>query len=347
MRAARSLRLAARLGVLLALTGISAGRAATTTTAVSGTFNGSQENACIHVSTFFYLADCFYSRHNQEIMGQELPWTGPTVNPVYYPIDSPHALPTFVPVPGDDRFEPPMTGELSVDDRGTPSPDDDLISGTLVVGPAARSVVVNVNELAGGPGGAPPRAVMTWSAITHTLAPSAVSRAAPNSHGGFDYVIAEQGFPERLCLTADPDDCYPSAGAGLTTDGQNAQGRWDGPATHGVTRDPALENNPGTRTTAVISDYRCVDNRGDITCPDHNVVWSKSAEPDPGVAGFNEGPGFDNLLLRVVTDEDQRVISAEGYWTNEYLIKGGPDFFNVPEGHDNSYQGGYLQVSGQ
>jgi hypothetical protein len=320
--------------------------AATTATPIEGTFNNSQENACIHVSTFFYLADCFYSRHNEEIMGQELPWTGPTVNPVYYPVDSPHAVPTYVPVPGDDRIAPPMTGELRIDDRGTDAPDDDLISGTLIVGPAARSVVVNVNELAGGPGGAPPRAVMTWTDIVHTLPASPVNTATPNDAGGFDYVIAARGFPERLCLTDDPTDCYPSARAGLTTDGQNAVGRWRGPAAVGVTRDAALENNPGTRTTAVINGYRCVDNRGDVTCPNHNVVWSPAEEPDPGVASFNEGPGLDNLLLRVITDAEHRVISAEGYWTNEYLIKGGPDFFNVPEGHDNSYQGGYMQMRG-
>lgn len=333
------------LGLLLSF--VAQAHGAVTTTAIEGTFNNSQENACIHVSTFFYLADCFYSRQNEEIMGQQLPWTGPTVNPVYYPIDSPHAVPTYIPVPGDDRIAPPMTGELTLDDRGTAAPEDDLISGTLVVGPAARSVVVNVNELAGGPGGAPPRAVMTWTDIVHTLPASAVNSAVANDSGGFDYVIAAQGFPERLCLTEDADDCYPSARAGLTTDGQNAAGRWRGPASVGVTRDAALENNPGTRTTAVINGYRCVDNRGDVTCPNHNVVWSPSAEPAPGIASFNEGPGLDNLLLRVVTDGSNRVISAEGYWTNEYLIKGGPEFFNVPEGHDNSYQGGYMQMRGQ
>ena len=44
---------------------------------------------------------------------------------------------------------------------------DDLISGQLVVGPAARSVVSNINSQAGRP----PRLVEKWQAIRHTLAP--------------------------------------------------------------------------------------------------------------------------------------------------------------------------------
>lgn len=313
-------------------------------TDVQGTFNNSQENACIHVSTFFYLTDCFYSRHKEEVVGQKLPWTGPTVNPVYFAVGSEHAVPTYEPVVGDDRISPTMHGTLVIDDQNTASPDDDTISGSLIVGPAARSVVVNVNELAGGTGGAPPRAVMTWEKITHTLEPIGFHRAAANSLGGYDYEIASKGFPSRLCLLSDPDDCYPSARAGRTTDGQNAEGRWNGPATFGVTRDTEMEGNVGASTTARISGYRCVDNRGDITCPQHNVVWSTGAEPEPGSRNQNEGPGLDNLLLRVVTQRGGQIVSVEGYWTNEYYIAGGPKFFQVKDGHDNSYQGGFMQL---
>ena len=336
----RGLIISAFIGCM-SISTASAGQVATD---VQGTFNNSQENACIHVSTFFYLTDCFYSRLNEEIAGQKLTWTGPTVNPVYYPVDSEHADPTYVPELGDDRLAPPMEGSLVIDDNNTPAPDDDQISGTLVVGPAARSVVVNVNELAGGTGGAPPRAIMTWEKITHTLEATQFDRASENSLGGYDYEIASKGFPERLCLLADPDDCYPSAKAGKTTDGQNAAGRWNGPAKFGVTGDTELEGNVGAHTTAIISGYRCVDNRGDITCPAHNVVWSESAEPDPGSRNQNEGPGLDNLLLKVVTKKGGAIVSVEGYWTNEYYIAGGPGFFQVKDGHDNSYQGGFMQL---
>ncbi|MEC9374741.1 MAG: hypothetical protein VYA80_00045 [Pseudomonadota bacterium] len=320
--------------------------AVNTSTKVSGTFNNSQENACIHVSKFYFLTDCFYSRLNAEVGGQKLPWTGPTVNPVYYEAGSENANPRYIPVPGDERISPKMDGTITIDDQGTEDFNDDTISAEWFVGPAARSVVVNVNELAGGPGGAPPRAVMSWSKITHILSPTIVDSSADNEWGGATYVIASKGFPERLCRNEDPEDCYPSAYAGLTTNGQTDEGNWNGPKTVGVTRDTEMEGNVGASTFAEISDYKCVDNRQQITCPDHNVVWSQSEEPKIGAVDGNEGPGFDNLLLRVATNSNNQVISAEGYWTNEYFILGGPKFFQVAEGHDNSYQGGYLDLRG-
>ena len=315
------------------------------TTPVSGTFNNSQENACIHVSTFYFLTDCFYARQNEQLAGQSLPWTGPTVNPVYYAVNSEHAVPAYVPVPGDDRIAPPMSGTIAIDDRGTPDGMDDTIEAELQVGPAARSVVVNVNELVGGPAGAPPRAVMKWSSIDHVMQATQVDEAMPNDAGGFDYVIASKGFPRLLCRVEDPDDCFPSALAGLTVDGQAAEGTWDGPSPVGLTRDTAMAGNIGASTTAVMHDRACNDNRGDVTCPNHNVVWSASEEPPPGTRNLSEGPGLDNLLLKITTGGDGRVLSLQGFWTNEYRIAAGPPTFQVPEGHNNSWQGGYMQLT--
>lgn len=313
-------------------------------TVVSGSFNSSQENACIHVSIFFYLSDCSYTRSRAELAGQALPWVGPTVNPVYYAPGSPHATPDYTPVPGDDRIAPSLGGTLVIDDHGTRDGGDDSIAGTLVVGPAARSLVANVNELAGGPAGRPPRAVISWSEVTHTLAPTRVSSATRNAAGGFDYVIGSKGFPERLCRVADPADCFPSAQAPKTTDGQKAEAAWAAPARIGITRDSAMDGNEGARTTAVMAGYHCTDNRGGITCPSHNVVWRNTEEPAPGARNLSEAPGFDNLLLRVVTDARGRVISVRGFWTQEYRIDAGPDAFQVPAGHDNSWQGAYFEL---
>ena len=47
-------------------------RARVVETKVRGTFNAPQENACIHVSTFFYLTDCTYTRAHPEVGGQPL-----------------------------------------------------------------------------------------------------------------------------------------------------------------------------------------------------------------------------------------------------------------------------------
>lgn len=341
---AKSLGIVAALAVAAAWSAAAGARVVETP--VAGTFNASQENACIHVSTFFYLTDCSYARTNGSVGGQSLPWTGPTVNPVYYARGSAHAAPTYVPVPGDDRIAPSLEGTLRIDDRGTADATDDLISGTLVVGPAARSVVANVNELAGGPAGRPPRSVISWSSMTHTLAPTPVSSATTNAQGGVDYVIASKGFPTRICRTADPKDCFPSALAPKTTDGQKGEGVWAAPGNVGITRDTAMDGNEGARTTALMVDYECTDNRGGITCPSHNVVWRNAEEPKPGSRNLSEGPGLDNLLLRLSTDAKSRVVNAEGFWTNEYRIDAGPGTLQVPEGHDNSWQGGYLQVTG-
>ena len=320
-------------------------QAGTVTTTVDGQFNNSQENACIHVSRFYYLTDCSYARTFPELLGNELPWTGPTVNPIYYVPGSPETDPNYEPFAGDARIAPRLSGTLTIDDRGTPDPNDDLISGDLEVGPAARNVVANVNELT-GPGARAPRTVITWSRITHTLEPTAVHTATSNDHGGYDYVIGSKGFPIRLCRTEDGADCFPSARAPKTTDGQDVEDVWNGPATVGLTREEAMDGNIGAKTDAFMHDYSCVDNRDGVTCPSHNVVWRNAEEPAPGDRGQSEAPGLDNLLLKVVTDQSGRILTAEGFWTQEYFLAAGPASMNVPDGHNNSWQGGYLSVEG-
>jgi hypothetical protein len=319
--------------MLSGLAMITQAQAAATTTALGGTFNNSQDNACIQVSLFYFLADCSYGRSRAVIAGHELPWVGPTVNPVYFAPDSSHAVPGYSPKPGDDRIKPGMTGTLTIDDRGTRQGEDDLISGDLIVGPAARSVVSNINSQAGKP----PRVVEKWLAIRHTLTPTAVNFATINDAGGFDYVIGQRGFPALLCRAADPADCYTSAYAPKTTDGPSGAGVWAAPPADGigVERAPAWAGgNPGATTTAVFEGYSCADDSGGKECLHANVAWGSDAED----------PGLDNLLLKVSTDRKGRVLSVRGFWTNEYNIVGGPAGFQVPDGEDNSWQGGYLQL---
>jgi hypothetical protein len=142
----------------------------------------------------------------------------------------------------------------------------------------------------------------------------------------------------------DPKDCFPSARAPKTADGPTKH-VWAAPAKIGITRETAIDGNPGARTTAEMIDYQCVDNRKGIVCPEHNVVWRNGREPAPGERNISEAPGFDNLLLRVRTDAKGKIRSVEGFWTQEYSLEAGPASLNVPEGHDNSWQGGFLQLS--
>ncbi|MBN8280166.1 MAG: hypothetical protein J0M16_06130 [Gammaproteobacteria bacterium] len=297
--------------------------AGTTSTRLAGTFNNGQDNACIQVSLFFYLADCSYARSRASVGGQELPWVGPTVNPVYFAPDSPHAVPAYIPKPGDDRISPALTGTLAIDARhleanGIP---------TVCVGSALDILQA----------GRPPRLVEKWQAIRHTLAPTAVDFATPNDAGGTDYVIGKRGFPTLLCRKADPADCYTSAYAARTTDGPAGEGTWAAPPADGigVERAPVWGGgNPGATTTAEFVGHSCADQSGGNECAHANVAWGSD----------HEDPGLDNLLLKIVTDKRHRIRSVQGFWTNEYYIQGGPEAFQVPEGQDNSWQGGYLQL---
>ena len=199
--------------IVAAVTSIAAapaiGIAAQTSTRVSGQFNNSQENACIHVSKFFYLTDCMYTWSHFKIGGNPLPWTGPTVNPVYFARESPHAVPTYIPVAGDDRIAPTMEGTLTIDDRGTTRPGGrhgERRRSWSVRRPDRRRQRQRARRRSRG---TPPRAVISWSSITHTLAPTAVTTAEPDGKGGMVYVIASKGFPERLCRKADPYRLLP------------------------------------------------------------------------------------------------------------------------------------------
>ena len=303
-------------------------------TTVSGHLNGTQENACIHMTPFVFGADCTYARSLPELAGAELPWVGPTVNPVYFTKGSVHADPDYIPVPGDDRIAPTLDGVIAVDDR---------LSARLVVGPAARSVVTNVNELRGGVGGAPPRAVQQWDSLTHTVAPVTVNFAEPNAHGGFDYVVGEQGFPTLICMKNDPEDCFTSENAPTTVGGMGHAGRWKEPGSLPNVRDPALGGiyggNPGTVSVGEFMGMTCQDNRDGAACKDGIVVWDTE--------GKGEDSSWDNLLLKVSTDSEAKVIEAAGFWTNEYYIPGVPANFELSEQeHNNSWQGGYLTVKG-
>jgi hypothetical protein len=172
-----------------------------------------------------------------------------------------------------------------------------------------------------------------------------VTTAAPDGDGGTVYIIGSKGFPERLCRKEDPSDCFPSARAPRTGDGPNVH-QWAGPARIGITRDTAIDGNVGGNTTAVMADYTCADNRGGIVCPQQLVVWRNDREPAPGERHVSEAPGLDNLLLRIRVDAGRRIRSVEGFWTQEFSMDSGPPHLNVPAGHDNSWQGGFLQLTG-
>lgn len=306
-----------------------ASRAEPSATELEGTFNGSQENGCIRVSLFYYRVDCSYENDHPAIDGIAIPWVGPTVNTVYYRPGSPETRLTHVPAAGDARITPALRGMLMIDDRGTESPDDDTISGTLVVGPAARNLVTRASandKLL--------RVIESWDEVIHTLSPTAVTSARRLADGGIEYVIATKGFPNRLCRKADGQDCFPSAAASEAMDGKWGADTWTAPGSAPIGRSPALGGNIGAQTTAVMGGYGCIDNTGGTECRRGISVWGSTVED----------PGLDNLLLRVGSDSHGHVTSVEGFWTQEYRVGGGPPVLQSPPDQDNSWLGGRLTL---
>ena len=320
---------------LLAIAALSLGwlstplMARTTDTAVSGALSPA-ENGCLLVSAFYYGVDCSYTGEMAGTAAKPLPWVGPTLGPVYVAPNDPRGVPSYTPGDNEPAFAPPLTGTLTIDDRGTPGGDDDVLSGTLTVGAAMRSHVSRINDKS-----PPQRVVESWNRIVHTLAPTIVNGAAANNDGGYDYVIAAKGLPRRLCRKAKVQDCFPSAAAPLMTDGKWGAGTWAGPGAVPLGRSPAFGANGGARTTAVIEEYRCSDTAQGTLCGRGIDLW-----------GGPEDPGWDNLLLTVSIDRTGRVLRAEGYWMEEYRVDAGPLSLRGPTGKDNSWLSGYLVLTG-
>jgi hypothetical protein len=300
------------------------------TSPVAGTFNDPQENGCAIVSAFYFRVDCSYSQRLPAAAGRALPWVGPAISAVYYPIDSPHAAPRYTPTPGDDRIALPLSGSVTIDDQGTPDATDDTIAAAFVIGPAARHT-----QTRGGKGAPLTRIVESWDRITHRMAPTRVHAATGNARGGWDYVIATHGMPDRLCATNRESGCYPSAAAPAVAEGQWGAEFWTGPARTGVTRSPLLDANPGRTTTAEFDGYRC-----------QSLVPGDACTTGVGLWGLPGKEGLSNLLLRIATDGQRRVHEVTGFWTVEYRLNAGPPNLAGEHGEDNSWHGGYLQATG-
>jgi len=299
------------------------------TTTVSGTFNRSQENGCVLVSAFYYRVDCSYNHHRKKLSEKDALWVGPTANPVYYQRNSVQALPNYTPEPDDERIAPTVSGTFTVDNQDTLRGEDDVVSGALVVGPAARNIITRSSAKSGII-----RAIESWESIQHTMDSTPVNMATPNEVGGFDYVIGTKGFPKRICRKEDSADCFPSAYAPLTTDGQWGADVWSAPGDIPIGRDVALGGNVGAATSAVFVGYLCIDGSAGKDCANGVGVWGAAANQ-----------GLDNLVLQISTDEKGNVIQAHGYWTNEYRVGVGPAELQSPDGGNDSWLGGYLEVT--
>jgi hypothetical protein len=289
---------------------------------------GTQENGCIRAALSFFRADCSYEYAHPTLDDQPVPWLGPTAEAVYYEQNDAAHGPTVAPRVSDSRRAPSLEADLRRDDRGTADPADDQFSGSLRVGPAARSVSSRTSGAV-----RLSRVVERWRAVRHEMSSASVTSARLDADGGITYTIASLGFPKRLCARLDPTDCFPSGNAAGTSEGKWGAGFWAPTMTAPIGRSPALGGNVGARTVATFEDYRCEDNASGAECAQGITVW-----------GAREDPGWDNLLLLIRTDQRGKVRGVAGYWTQEYRLgQARPDLI-TPIDQDDSWMGGYFEL---
>lgn len=353
---------------------------APTTTLVEGNLSKA-ENTCVSPAQFFqftYFQLCSYSggvdiaavvtsapsldHHN---------WMGPLNSGGFYAqnfLDSPRVDGGYSgSTLADGKIALPITGELVIEDSGTPMPEDDRVRGTLVIGTGERGVNTNDGW-----------AVERFDSITHTLPTTQVSSAMANAFGGYDYVIGSAGFPLLLESAAGP---FPSEEASVLGDNPippdfNA---WEvsagGNITLPVYQSPPLggftphsveivsyapgaagnsnvEPNIGMATTVVTDNLTCVsgdaDSTPDMTNPDPPAVAEliDDCNPDPAIGAGStwavSGAEFDNLILKISTDANNHVIEVDAFYVLEYKIES----LNLNDGKPGSWVGGTLHLVG-
>jgi len=253
----------------------------------------------------------------------------------------------------DGKIEPLVNGSITVDGTG----EDALISFELVfTSPLGGDILRHQGTV-----------VDRYTSMTQVLDPWPVDSATPNEFGGFDYVIAEQGFPELLVFN-DPagspcnGQAFGTMECGSSFDAAGPEiipspNRWTGrPGDAGL---GSLEFNAGARTVGTLEGAACVDNQinptGSTTppCQSSKTSYAPRLELNGpnGAPGTNnvtaETVGWDNLLLRVSTNAQGNVVSAEGFDVQGYMVFGG----NVACGSDpgatipcNSWTSGYFTL---
>jgi len=330
--------------------------AASTVYVIDGTL-GANEQYCTQVNVLFAGTDCTYGRNRPG--ADPTKWQGPYFGGAHYAIDGVKDLPSYAPTNGvnnplgatdpanfipaadDGKIEAPITGEITIDDSGTPGDaTDDIISGTFSIGTMARNIAT----------GQFTRAIERWTSMDHVIAPTAVNPTAtiPNGNGGIDYVVGSRGFPNALCFRHDPTDCFPSpnslidfadatfwAAIPVKQIGIERSGLMGDPDFVFVTPPPATPTgNVGAVSTATFTGYTCEHNNGaQDDCTVNQLVWG----------GTSENAGFDNMVMKISTNDQGQITAATVYWSEEYKIL-------LPQSqahpYDNSAQMGTFTFTG-
>lgn len=111
------------------------------------------------------------------------------------------------------------------------------------------------------------------------------------------------------------------------------------------------ESGPPSADPAIGNCNDTVDNDGDtnIDGADSNCVPTAATQPIPAPPTplLVSGPGFDNVVL-VATTASDGTLTAELYWTREYIIANGPPIYTDPADTyttNNSYGSGRITIA--
>ena len=350
-------------GTFMAIGFVGLAQAIPTDTAITGSLSKS-ENTCVSPITLFTSnppQSCSYSGGEDVAIavgtGQFKIWMGPLDSGGFYATGTgPNPLTTGGSMPADGKANLPITGTVTIEDNNTPGDGgDDSISGTLVIGAGERAVSTSDGN-----------ALESFSSVTHNIPVKVVDSAAVNALGGYDYVIGSAGFP--LLLHSAYGDDYPTESASIASGSLSPPdfNAWDeanggnvpvvnfpfplppppvseGPYTMEiVTYAPANGNvgpNFGVATTAVVADHVCVAGDGA-----GNPIDDCSTDPDLGSPGtwVLAGAEFDNLIIKLSTDANNKVVAADAFYTLEYKIPS----LNANLGKPASYIGGTVNFTG-
>ncbi len=357
----------------------------TTTQAISGS-QSAQENGCVDAIGIFTANDCSYNGINRWVSGPttynpprdtldeaavtppiqieafvtdraDRQWIGPLANQMYYETGSSPFSNDAFPAVGDNKAELGLSGQISIDDNNTADGADDVISGTIVIAAGTRNVLTGQGDNS--------RVEESWSSLTQTLERTAVDSATANASGGFDYVIASRGMPDRLQPMGLNNQAYPSEIASSPILDPAVSG-WVAPDSQGrsvtnyecVPESPTLvtaswntrrnrlrissplgadcadpeSNNVGATTTGEFQDWVCVRADGSA-CPNNGAIL--------GVAAGN--PGFDNLLIALSTNAAGEIISSNAFYTHQYQVLQFLFGFSTPF---EAWDGGELVMGG-
>jgi len=200
----------------------------------------------------------------------------------------------------------------------------------------------------------------SWDSITHTLAPIEITGRTPagghpgapsqgtgtattNASGGLTYEVAANAIPIRLqpCVPYFPFSCengynfanerYPSVTPSPDFPFTPLTGWVDhavfneGPSANDgeVFQGPHFRRNVGTTSTAVASNYSCVQVGGEEPFCTSSALIGGSL-------------GYENVLLKIDTNVAGGIINAEMWYTHEYQTLFGSD----------SWAGNIVQLSG-